>query len=781
MRTKSVDPRFEEGRAIPAQFGSSSGPVPARGWLVHLAVCAVGILLLAPPLHAGVLNLSWNAPTTNADGSALTDLSTYQVYVGTSSSPCPGTAYQVVPSQKSAPSPGDVVTSQVTGLVTGTNYVVQVTAVDSSGAQSACSAQATALAHADSLDTSPPSISSSSLTITGSAPAGATYTSWTAVTVGLSATDNVGVTGYYLPNPPTSTPPAASAAGWVAVTPTLSYSNSVPYTLSSGDGSKSLYAWYKDAAGNVSATASASILLDQTPPSGGTLTATAGSGQVGLTWAGFTDGGSGLATTNPYKLVVNTGSSPAATCTSGTQLYQGTGTSYTHTGLTSGTPYYYRVCATDKAGNISAGATVSATPQAADTTPPTVSITSPTTNLTYSTSTSPLTFAGTASDNVGVTTVTWTNSLGGSGTASGTTSWSASGIALQGGTNVLTVSAKDAAGNTGTATLTVTYTPPDTTAPTAPGTVTATATGSSQISLSWSASTDNVGVTGYRVERCQGVGCSSFTQIATSPGTSYGDSGLLASTSYSYRVRATDAAGNLSPYSSTASATTQAAAAPAGLATDAIASSDLGSPRTSLNTTIATRSPNELLLVFVATSSVGGRNSIVTRVSGGNLTWTLVQRTNVQSGSTEIWRAFARRPLNNLNVKVTFSQAVVSSLTVMSFTGVDPLGTNGSGAIGAIGSGNASQGSPTATLTTRRNNSWVLGVGNDGANPTARTPGANQNLVHQQLTPVGTTHWVQQMNTSTPIAGTTVTLYDAAPSGDPYNLTIVEVLPALGQ
>ncbi|HXZ43492.1 MAG TPA: hypothetical protein VEH53_01595, partial [archaeon] len=188
MRTKSVDPRFEEGRAIPAQFGSSSAPVPARRWLVHLAVCAVGILLLAPPLHAGVLNLSWNAPTTNADGSALTDLSTYQVYVGTSSSPCPGTAYQVVPSQKSAPSPGDVVTSQVTGLVTGTNYVVQVTAVDSSGAQSACSAQATALAHADSLDTSPPSISSSSLTITGSAPAGATYTSWTAVTVGLSAT-----------------------------------------------------------------------------------------------------------------------------------------------------------------------------------------------------------------------------------------------------------------------------------------------------------------------------------------------------------------------------------------------------------------------------------------------------------------------------------------------------------------------------------------------------------------------------------------------------------------
>src|SRR5262249_41471128 len=58
--------------------------------------------------------------------------------------------------------------------------------------------------------------------------------------------------------------------------------------------------------------------------------------------------------------------------------------------------------------------------------------------------------------------------------------------------------------------------------------------------------------------RCQGSGCSNFTQIATPTGTSYNDTGLAASTSYSYRVRATDAAGNLSGYSNTASATTQA-------------------------------------------------------------------------------------------------------------------------------------------------------------------------------------------------------------------------------
>ncbi len=65
-----------------------------------------------------------------------------------------------------------------------------------------------------------------------------------------------------------------------------------------------------------------------------------------------------------------------------------------------------------------------------------------------------------------MTQVTWANDRGGSGTATGTTGWSVSGIVLQSGQNVLTVTARDAAGNTSTDTLTVTYTPPDTTPPT---------------------------------------------------------------------------------------------------------------------------------------------------------------------------------------------------------------------------------------------------------------------------------------------------------------------------
>ena len=81
---------------------------------------------------------------------------------------------------------------------------------------------------------------------------------------------------------------------------------------------------------------------------------------------------------------------------------------------------------------------------------------------------------------------------------------------------------------------------------------------SSEIDLSWAAASDNVGVTGYQVFRCQGSGCTSFAQVGTASGTTFNDTGLAAVTSYSYQVRAVDAAGNQGPFSNTASATTQA-------------------------------------------------------------------------------------------------------------------------------------------------------------------------------------------------------------------------------
>ena len=74
---------------------------------------------------------------------------------------------------------------------------------------------------------------------------------------------------------------------------------------------------------------------------------------------------------------------------------------------------------------------------------------------------------------------------------------------------------------------------------------------STQASLSWSASVDNVLVTQYKVYR-NGVA------IGTSAGTTFTDSGLSASTTYSYAVSARDAAGNESGVSGSASVTTPA-------------------------------------------------------------------------------------------------------------------------------------------------------------------------------------------------------------------------------
>ena len=216
------------------------------------------------------------------------------------------------------------------------------------------------------------------------------------------------------------------------------------------------------------------------------------------------------------------------------------------------------------------------------------------------------------------------------------------------------------------------------------------------------------------------------------------------------------------------------------LAIDATVSADARSnSTTAIAPALNTTSGNELLLAFIATDYLSGANTTVTGVAGGSLTWLLVQRTNTQSGSAEIWRAFAPSPLSNVAVTATLSQKVLSSITVISFTGADTTGTNGSGAIGATGSANAHSGAPTATLVTTRNNSWVFGVGVDFDNAIARTTGSGQTMVHQDLSSTGDTYWVQRETNSTPAAGTSVTINDTAPTGDRYDLSIVEVLPSL--
>ena len=218
--------------------------------------------------------------------------------------------------------------------------------------------------------------------------------------------------------------------------------------------------------------------------------------------------------------------------------------------------------------------------------------------------------------------------------------------------------------------------------------------------------------------------------------------------------------------------------APGNIAIDALIAKDQAVSANSVTSgTLSTSIANELILAFVATDALSS-NTTVTSITGAGLPWSLVQRTNSQLGTSEIWRAFAPSPLTNTSVTANLSQSVNSSMLVMSFAGVDPSGTNGSGAIGAIGSGSAGSGAPTALLTTTRSNSLVLGIGNDWDNPIARTVGTNQTLLHQYLSTTGDTYWMQMQSAPIPSSGTAVTINDTSPTTDRYNLSLVEVRPA---
>ncbi|HZB48550.1 MAG TPA: glycoside hydrolase family 18 chitinase [Mycobacteriales bacterium] len=96
---------------------------------------------------------------------------------------------------------------------------------------------------------------------------------------------------------------------------------------------------------------------------------------------------------------------------------------------------------------------------------------------------------------------------------------------------------------------------PDTTPPSVPGGLRSTGVTSSSVSLAWTASTDNVGVTGYDVYR-------GTTRVSTVTGTSATVTGLAASTAYSFSVAARDAAGNVSARSAAISVTTSSGTTP---------------------------------------------------------------------------------------------------------------------------------------------------------------------------------------------------------------------------
>ncbi|MCU1232338.1 MAG: Allergen V5/Tpx family protein [Candidatus Solibacter sp.] len=144
----------------------------------------------------------------------------------------------------------------------------------------------------------------------------------------------------------------------------------------------------------------------------------------------------------------------------------------------------------------------------------------------------------------GATTITIDNGLG---DVSGLTSKAVS----PNQTTAYTLTATNSAGSVTARTTVAVSAIQDTQPPTTPTLISAAAKSSNQVDLAWSASTDNVGVPSYQIIR-------NGSPLTSVPGTSYSDLGASPNSTYTYSVRATDAAGNFSAASNTITLTTPA-------------------------------------------------------------------------------------------------------------------------------------------------------------------------------------------------------------------------------
>ena len=151
-----------------------------------LLIFAIAILVFQLPTSRAVyVGLTWEAPTTQADGTPLTNLAGYRVYSSpdTIQSPCPGTFSWFVPASNPVPGPETLVTFFLTGLTPESSYTFSVSAVDAGGNEGGCSQTATGPAKRDTV---PPSVEigfpSNNFVVMGSG-----------IHISAGATDDIGI------------------------------------------------------------------------------------------------------------------------------------------------------------------------------------------------------------------------------------------------------------------------------------------------------------------------------------------------------------------------------------------------------------------------------------------------------------------------------------------------------------------------------------------------------------------------------------------------------------
>lgn len=216
------------------QASSTSAPTVSEGTII------------ASNLSTSSVTLSW----TKATDAETADIDlTYTVYYSTADNISTSSEAETNGSAAGEPAT-DIDSVSVTGLSAGTTYYFNVVVADSDGSKAAYTSLSQTT---NAVDASAPTSASISLA------SGASTTTTTNLTASLSASDDQAVTAYYLST--SAATPGASASGWVAVAGAASYSGTADVVLSSEQGIQTYYAWFKDAAGNVSSPASDSIVL----------------------------------------------------------------------------------------------------------------------------------------------------------------------------------------------------------------------------------------------------------------------------------------------------------------------------------------------------------------------------------------------------------------------------------------------------------------------------------------------------------------------------------------
>ena len=469
--------------AVLLWFGCGASVVTAQNDTIPPSV-PTGLAASAITINS--FTLTWTASTDNVGVTA------YEVFRGTTSL---GTV--------AAPA----TTLAVVGLAPNTAYAMKVRARDAAGRWSA---QSIALAVKTLADTTPPAIPSgfatSALTATG-----LTLT-WSA------ATDNVAVTGYEVfRNGITAGTTTTLSRAFTGLAPTTAYS----FTVRA-----------RDAAGNWSAQSPAFVI--STPPD-----TTAPAVPIGLAASLVTTTGCTLKWTAATDNVRVTG---YEVFRNGVSLGLTTATSRAFTALAPATTFSLTVRARDAAGNVSALSTPLSVTTLPDTAAPSVPASLTPTLVTIS----GFTFRwSAATDNVAVTAYeVFRDGVAQPLVAAPATTLAFTGLALN-TPYTITVRARDAAGNFSALSVPrIVSTLADTTPPTVPAGLVASAATINSFTLSWNASTDNVGVTAYEVFR----GTVSLG-LVNSPALTLALTGLAPNTGYSMRVRARDAAGKWSAQS----------------------------------------------------------------------------------------------------------------------------------------------------------------------------------------------------------------------------------------